>query len=77
MQHSAPSGVRTTAVGTKSEKDVPSWSDLRPITVAASLYRLWARFRARRVLTFLRHHNAGLVRVNLPTGFRVGFLGFP
>ena len=27
----------------KSEADTPSWSDVRPITVASSLYRLWAR----------------------------------
>ena len=34
----------------KMKVDVPSWSDLGPITVATSLYRLWARARARRIM---------------------------
>ena len=64
----------------KSEVDTPSWSDLRPITVASSLYRLWARIRARRILATLRERGTGLVRVNLPTttiwGFVSDFLDF-
>ena len=64
----------------KSEADTPSWSDLRPITVASSLYRLWARIRARRILAVLRERGTGMVRVNLPTttiwGFVSDFLDF-
>ena len=64
----------------KSEADTPSWSDVRPITVASSLYRLWARVRARRILSVLRERGSGLVRVNLPTttiwGFVSDFLDF-
>lgn len=29
----------------KTNIAVPTWADLRPITVAASLYRLWARVK--------------------------------
>ena len=64
----------------KSEVDTPSRSDLRPITVASSLYRLWARIRARRILAILRERGTGMVRVNLPTttiwGFVSDFLDF-
>ena len=36
----------------KTNIAVPTWADLRPITVAASLYRLWARVRASRILGY-------------------------
>lgn len=57
----------------KTNIAVPTWADLRPITVAASLYRLWARVRASRILGVLKDRGAVLVRVNLPTNYHLGF----
>lgn len=47
------------------ESSTPSWKAVRPIAVAAGLYRVWARLRARELLKGLAGRAVGLVRPNL------------
>lgn len=45
----------------KGDDPVPSWDQIRPISVSAGLYRLWARIRAK------SGRPTGLIKPNLPT----------
>ena len=58
----------------KDESPTPSWKAVRSISVAAGLYRVWARFRARELLKGLAGRAVGLVRPNLATPMIWGFI---
>ena len=58
----------------KDESSTPSWKAVRPISVAAGLYRVWARLRARELLKGLAGRAVGLVRPNLATPTIWGFI---
>ena len=51
----------------KDSSPVPTWDQIRPISVAAGLYRLWARLRAKEVLSILSLRQTGMIKPNLPT----------
>ena len=51
----------------KDDSPVPQWNQIRPISVAAGLYRLWARLRAKEILRVLSTRATGLIKPNLPT----------
>lgn len=51
----------------KGDDPVPSWDQIRPISVSAGLYRLWARIRAKEMLKILSGRPTGLIKPNLPT----------
>ena len=58
----------------KDDCDVPNWKSVRPISVAAGLYRVWSRLRARELLKVLASRATGLVRPNLATPMIWGFV---
>ena len=51
----------------KGDDPVPSWDQIRPISVSAGLYRLWARVRAKEMLKILSGRPTGLIKPNLLT----------
>ena len=51
----------------KDDSQVPKWNQIRPISVSAGLYRLWARLRAKEMLRVLASRQTGLIKPNLPT----------
>ena len=51
----------------KTDDPVVTWDQIRPISVSAALYRLWARLRAKEMLKIFSSRSTGMIKPNLPT----------
>ena len=51
----------------KTDDPVATWDQIRPISVSAALYRLWARLRAKEMLKVFSCRSTGMIKPNLPT----------